>query len=177
MLANLDRHDTDPVSEAKYIARLIHNGTFDLDTLAKKLGRSPEWIEGRITIAEMPDYMQTALSSQQVSLGVCMELHQIKDAATKERYFRDAMRNGMTVHAAQYNRMMVNEALESLASQDVAPTPENVPSVSIIPKAFCALTDELLPVNEMRMVRVGIRHLEEARSHMVDIPSPTPAGG
>ncbi|MBI4133041.1 ParB/RepB/Spo0J family partition protein, partial [Candidatus Uhrbacteria bacterium] len=62
MLANLDRHDPDPVSEAKYIAKVIHAGTFDIETFAAKLGRSLDWVEGRLTIAEMPPYMQAALA-------------------------------------------------------------------------------------------------------------------
>lgn len=172
MLANLDRHDPDPVSEAKYCARLIGNKTFTFEELAEKLGRSVAWIEGRMTIAEMPEYMQEALSAQKVSLGVAMELHQIKDDGTKERYFREAMRDGMSVHAAQYNRMMINESLDALAEQGEAPTEENIPVEIKIPKAPCALTGELLPVNEMRMIRVGIHNLETVQKALAETPVP-----
>lgn len=160
MLANLDRHDPDPVSEAKYCARLIADGTFTFETLAEKLGRSEQWVEGRIMIAEMPQYMQDALSKKDITLGVAMELHQIKDEATKERYFYEAKRNGMSVHSAQYNRLMVNEAIEALQEQGEEVTAESVPVDIKIPKAPCAISGELLPVNEMRMVRVGIKNLE-----------------
>ncbi len=160
MLANLDRHDPDPVSEAKYCARIIANKTFTIEELASKLGRSMDWIEGRITIAEMPDFMQSALSQKTMTLGVAMALHQIRDEATKERYFKEAMRNGMSVSAANYNMLAVNEAIDALAEQGAEITEATVPTESRIPQMPCAITGELLPINEMRMVRVGIKNLD-----------------
>ena len=163
MLANLDRHDTDPVSEAKYCARLIAEGTFDIEGLAAKLGRSVVWVENRIVIAEMPQYMQEALSRQQMSLGVCLELNEIHDDATKDRYFAEALRNGMTVRAAEYNKLMVNEAIDALHASGEPVHEEAIPEPEATPRIQCALTDEILFVTEMRLVRVGIRNLEEAR--------------
>ena len=163
MLANLDRHDPDPVSEAKYIASVVNGGEITIEQFAEKLGRTIDWIEGRLTIAEMPDYMQKALSEQLVSLGVCMELHQIKDEAVKDRYFSEAIRNGMTVHAAKINRMQVNEAIEALEQSGEEVTVESVPTVQTVPKVICEITGETLYVTETRMVRVGIKNLEEWR--------------
>lgn len=166
MLANLDRHDPDPVSEAKYIAKVIADGAVDVETFAKKLGRSLDWISGRLTIAEMPEYMQLALATQKISLGVCMELHEIKDPGTKERYFMDALRNGSTVHAAKVNKLMVNEAIEANENAGVESTEETVPEPQRIPQARCAYTGELMYVTEMRMVRVGIRNHQNWQSEL-----------
>src|SRR3990167_6480341 len=47
MLANKERADTDPVSEAKYIARLIYEKIFTAEEYAEKIGRSIAWIEDR----------------------------------------------------------------------------------------------------------------------------------
>jgi ParB family chromosome partitioning protein len=163
MLANLDRHDPDPVSEAKYCARVIADGVFTFEELAAKLGRTEEWVASRITIAEMPEYMQRALSDKAISLGVCLQLNQIKEENTKQRYFQEALRNGMSVHSATYNRMMVNEAIEANEASGTEVTPESVPVDVKIPMIQCALTDEHLPINEMRMVRVGIKALEIVR--------------
>ena len=164
MLANLDRHDPDPVSEAKYCAKLIKEGKFTLEQLSEKLGRSIDWIEGRMTIAEMPGYMQEALSQQKLTLGVCMELHQIDDDDTKERYFKEALRDGMSVRSAQYNRMMINEAIDRVRNSGDVVSEENTPAVVKIPRAQCALTDEYFPINEMRLVRVSIKELDTVRT-------------
>jgi len=174
MLANLDRHDTDPVSEAKYIAQVVHDKTFTVEAFAKKLGRSIDWIDGRLMIAEMPLDMQTALALQQISLGVCMELHKIKDDKTKHRFFADAMRNGMTVHTAKVNRLMVNETIDALADVGEEVTEENIPEVQRVPKARCAYTGEVLPVTAMRMVRVGIDNHEHWQKDLAKSDSSTP---
>ena len=161
MLANLDRHDPDPVSEAKYIALLVHNGTFTPEQFAEKLGRSIEWIEMRLRIAEMPPYMQIALSNKSIALGVCIELSEIRDKATMERYFSEAHRSGMTVHSAKINKLMVNEAIDALSSTGTQVSEQTLPDIQIVPRARCALTGKILLITEMRMVRVGIRDYEE----------------
>jgi ParB/RepB/Spo0J family partition protein len=174
LLANLDRHDPDPVSEAKYIAKIIHKKTFTIPEFAKKLGRTINWIEGRLTIAEMPEYMRQALSTQEISLGVCMELHNITDAKTKERYFRDALRNGMTVHTAKVNSLMVNEAIEAVAETGEEITEQTIPTNVRVPRSRCAYTGEEMPITQMRMVRVGIDNYEKWTANLNASPSSTP---
>ena len=163
MLANLDRHDTDPVSEAKYIAQIISEGTFTADQFAEKLGRSINWIADRLDIARMPEYMQVAIQDSAASLGLCLELALIKDENTKERYFREAIRNGMTVHAAKINRQMVNETIDAIAERGEEVTPDELPAVQNIPKVRCELTGEALLITGTRLVRVGIENFDAYR--------------
>lgn len=172
MLANLDRHDPDPVSEAKYIARVISDGLMTAQEFAEKLGRSMDWIESRLTIAEMPEYMQLILATQKMPLGVCLELNQINDEGTKQRYFEDALRNGSTIHAARVNRQMVNEAIEANESAGVQSTEETVPEPQRVPQARCAYTGEMMYITEMRMVRVGIKNHEDWQTELRSKPSP-----
>lgn len=163
MLANLDREDTDPVSEAKYVAKLIHEKTFSAEEYAEKIGRSVSWVEDRMTIAEMPEYMQQALSVKSASLGLCLELNKITDENTKHRYFQEAVRNGMTIHAAKINRMQVNEAIHAVREQGKEVVKEELPQVIKVPEVLCALTGERLPMTATRMIRVGIENYNEFR--------------
>lgn len=160
MLANKDREDTDPVSEAKYIAHTVETGVVTIEQWCEKMGRSSAWVEDRLEIAAMPEYMQIALAAKQLSLGVAMELNQIKDEGTKERYFYDALRSGMTVHAAKVSRLAVNEAIDALKVVGEEVTADNVPEIQTIPRARCAYTGELMYITEMRLVRVGIKNHE-----------------
>lgn len=155
MLANLDRHDPDPVSEAKYIATLVATQNWSVEDVAKKLGRSMAWVEGRLTIAEMPDYMREALRSGDLSLGVAMELHSIKDENTKQRYTREAIHSGMTVHAAKVSALTVNEAITAIRERGEEVTEETTPAPVFIPKVKCAITGEVLPQTETLLIRVG----------------------
>ena len=161
MLANKDRADTDPVSDAKYIAHLVGTKAMPPGDIAEAWGRPLDWVSDRLAIAEMPDYMQKALSFEQIPLGVCLELNQVLDDKTKERYFAEAVRDGMTVRAARFNRMIVNETIEALRERGEEPTEEMIPTMSQVPRACCFLTGEILSVTETRMVRVGIRAAEE----------------
>src|SRR3990167_6408163 len=130
MLANKDRSDTDPVSEAKYIARLIHDGIFTAESYAEKAGKSLMWVSSRLEIAQMPDYMQQALSEQKVNLGVALELYLIKDENTKQRYFFEAVRSGMSNHSAKVIRLQMNEAIEALQDQGQAVSAETLPAIT-----------------------------------------------
>lgn len=164
MLANLDRDDTDPVSEAKYCAKLINENIFTPEEYAIKLGRSIAWVEDRLTIAEMPEYMQDAISNKAISLGVCLELNEITDPNTKERYFNEAIRNGMTIHSAKVNRMMINEAIEAVEQRGEEVSAETLPAPQIIPKVRCDLTGEILLMTQTRVLRVGIENYEKYKS-------------
>lgn len=166
MLANKDRADTDPVSEAKYIARLIGEKIFTAEEYAEKIGRSIDWVADRLAIAQMPKYMQDGLSFKKVPLGVCLEISQVKDEGTMERYFKEAIRSGMTIHAAKISRMTVNEAIDALAEQAKPITEENLPSVQIIPQVRCELTGDMLPITGTRMIRVGIENYELFRKEV-----------
>jgi ParB/RepB/Spo0J family partition protein len=174
MLANKDRSDTDPVSEAKYIARLVADGIFTPESYAEKCGKSFDWVAGRLEIASMPEYMQQALSEKKVNLGVAMELYLIKDENTRSRYFYEAIRSGMTNHAAHVIRLQMNEAIEALQQQGQEVTEEALPVVSTVPKVQCSLTGEWLPVNETRMVRVGVRNHEKWQREVVNMERSVP---
>lgn len=172
MLANKDRSDTDPVSEAKYIAHTVNEGSVTKEEWCEKMGRSEAWVSDRLEIAAMPEYIQVALAAKQITLGVALELNQVKDEETKERYFYDAMRSGMTVHAARISRMQVNEAIDALREQGDIVHKDNVPAPVKVPRAQCAYTGELLPVTAMRMVRVGIDNHERWQRELHSADSP-----
>ena len=170
MLANKEREDTDPVSEAKYIAETIKQKIITVEEWCEKMGRTDAWIADRLEIASMPEYIQLGLASKKISLGVCLELNQIIDDKTKERYFYDAMRQGMTIHAAKVSRMAVNEAIEAVRSRGDEVTENNIPEIETIPKARCAYTGEALLITEMRLVRVGIRNHEDYQRSLKESP-------
>ena len=175
MLANKDREDTDPVSEAKYIAQTITDKVITINEWCEKMGRSSSWVSDRLEIASMPEYMQDALTTKTIALGVCMQLNQIIDDNTKERYFFDALRSGMTVHAATVSRMSVNEAIEAIQSRGDEVTENNVPEIQTIPKARCAYNGEIMPITSMRMVRVGIDNHQKWQAQLAQSPDDTAA--
>lgn len=161
ILSNTNRSNPDTVSEAKYIAHVISQGDFGVKEYAEQLGHGIKWVNDRLTIAEMPDYMQDGLTDKKVPLGVALELFQIKDDRIRYNYFREAARSGMSVQSAKVSMLQANEAIEALEERDEPVNAENVPVVVRTPMVQCELSGQQLPIHETRMVRVGINYWSE----------------
>ena len=154
LLANLDRSNPDPVSEAVYIAKAIASGAITAEALVQKLNRSPQWIENRLTIAEMPAYMQDALRAKELPLGIALELMEIDEEDYRQSYMEVAIRDGMTVRTA---RDSVREFFRVKEIRDRAANPAEAPPLPEVPVQIfysCAACGEPAPDRELRFVRV-----------------------
>ena len=154
MLANLDRENPDPVEEAIYIARAIKETNSDVAEFSKLLGRSVRWLSDRLVIAEMPEYIQSALRNKEVPLGVAVKLFEIDDEIVLRRYFGAALRDGMTIKAAQqcvHQYEMLKESFEQVGETML---PEQAPEPVIVPQARCERCGQIDYVDRMRIVRI-----------------------
>lgn len=169
MLANLDRSDPDPVSEAIYISKVISSGALTLEEFAAKLKRSLDWLEDRLAIAEMPDYMQELLRTKKLSLGVALALVQVDNDVVRERWVNSAVIDGMSVRTAQdslreYHRL---KSIQARSGSDSPPPPmPEAPPVILYPCAKCGQHARL---DDLRLVRIHI-------SECSDQPQPSGAG-
>ena len=140
LLANLDRSNPDVVSEAVYIARAIHSGSITFSELAQKLKRSEQWLKDRLQIAEMPDYMQAALHTQALPLGVCLKLYEIENEQARKRWFDAAMQGPYTIaQAIEAVRIYTETKLvwEERPAEEAAATIPDEPPVSMRQCAKC----------------------------------------
>lgn len=99
---NLARVDVNPVDEAKHITRLMQYNNNDIDKVAHIVGRSKNWIEDRLAVGQMPDYMQEFLANKEIKLGVALILNEITDDSTKHMWTLQAVRDGVTIEMARY---------------------------------------------------------------------------
>jgi len=157
MLANLDRNDPDVVSEAIYIAKVVSSGALTIEQFSAKLNRSLDWIENRLAIAEMPDYMQEFLRTKELPLGVALQLVQVADARVREQWTRSAVLSGMSVRGAcdalnEYRKM---KFVQETAAEGAPPLqiPEQPPIV-LYP---CAICKEHAPLDALRFGRIHIQ--------------------
>lgn len=154
LLANLNRSNPDPVSEAIYIAKAISSGVFEAEELAAKLKRSYKWVEDRLAIAGMPDYMQEALKDGSLKLGVALALNELEDDDTKYRWTRSALNDGLSVRAAEDSvREYQNTQARVAAGEQPPPPPDfyEKPPVIMYP---CARCGQAAPIEELRLVRI-----------------------
>jgi ParB family chromosome partitioning protein len=154
LLANLDRSNPDVVSEAVYIAKALQTGAIDIESFAMKLHRTERWIEDRLTIAEMPEYMQEALRKREISLGVALELYQIDAEAWRLRYVEMAKNDGMTVLQAKACREQYQSTKQRF--EESGTLPEEPVGPIVIPRieARCAKCGVVDDVGALTMVRI-----------------------
>lgn len=154
MLENLERENPDPVSEAAYITKLLVKTGMTPAELAKAINRSIDWVEARIAVAEMPDYMQEGLILREISLGVALELNKIDDEKIKRDWTFAARRDGMSVAGA---KSAVNQYYSLKRAQEKAETPEEAPEIPSSPPQIlfkCARCGEMMKPEESMLVRI-----------------------
>lgn len=161
---NLTRADISVVEEAKYISESITALKITVEDFAQKINRTPEWIENRLAVADMPDYMQGYLMSKTISLGVALALNGIQDEKVKKEWTYHAATHGMTVLSAQ-NAYREWDKLERFRKE--APEGTEVPEAPATPPVAyvrCERCGSTRPMQQTKFVRVcnPVCPLEEA---------------
>ena len=98
---NLVRSDVDPVSEARFFAQAISELNVSVRDFAGQINRSEAYVQDRLDIAAMPDYMQAGLQDKTLKLGVALSLARIDDERTRYNWTQNAIRDGMSAAAAR----------------------------------------------------------------------------
>jgi len=99
---NLERADVDPVDEAIFISQYIEQTHQSVPEVAKALRRSISYVETRLAVGEMPDYMQTHIKTGAMKLGAALALVQITDDNMRRVWCDMAVRDGISVAQAEY---------------------------------------------------------------------------
>mgnify|MGYP001571708442 FL=1 len=98
---NLERADVDPVEEANFLAGWLQRGEKTIPEIAKSIKRSVKYVEDRLAIASMPDYMQAFLKVKSISIGVALNLMQIRPEHLTRMWTEQAVRDGINVATAE----------------------------------------------------------------------------
>lgn len=98
---NIERADVDPVDEAIHLSREIERTGKSVADLAKQIRRSVAYVESRLAIGQMPDYMQEYLKNGQIKIGVALNLFEITDDARRRLWVEMAVRDGISVAQAE----------------------------------------------------------------------------
>lgn len=99
---NLERADVDPVDESIFIVKYIEQTSASIPEVAKALRRSVAFVESRLAVGSMPDYLQQYLKSGVIKLGVALALVQIEDDGMRHVWVDMAVRDGISVAQAEY---------------------------------------------------------------------------
>ena len=99
---NLERADVDPVDEAIFIQKYIEQTNQTVAEVAKTLRRSASYVETRLAVGSMPDYMKEYLKSGALKLGAALALVQITKEDQRKMWVDMAARDGVSVAQAEY---------------------------------------------------------------------------
>lgn len=99
---NLERTDVDPVDEAIFLTKYIEKTGKTIQEVASSIKRSVAYVESRLAIGQMPDYMQNHLKNGGIKLGVALALVQIEDDRMRRVWVEMAARDGVSVAQAEY---------------------------------------------------------------------------
>ncbi len=99
---NLERADVDPVDEAIFLAKYLEKTGKTTKEVAESIKRSVSYVESRLAVGQMPDYMQFHLKNGGIKLGVALALVQITDDRMRRVWVEMAARDGVSVAQAEY---------------------------------------------------------------------------
>jgi ParB family chromosome partitioning protein len=130
---NLERADVDPVDEAEHLARHIELTGETPAEVAKSIRRSLSYVESRLAVGKMPDYLKAYLKSGEIKLGVALALSQIENERIRERWTHLAVEQGTSVSQAEFqlqdyrtNKTMYDGIITEATETDNLPTPKMI---------------------------------------------------
>ncbi len=136
---NLERADVDPVDEAIFITRYMEQTNFGVSEIAKTLRRSIDYVNARIAVGQMPDYMKMHIKAGRLKLGVALNLWQIENERLRESWTELAVENGISVRQAEF-QLLDYRTNKNLYDGIVLENPNNPLAVAPKPIMFrCAI--------------------------------------
>lgn len=151
---NLERDDVNPVDEAIFLHNFMERTGKSVAETAKAIKRSVGYIETRLVVGQMPDYMQDFLKFGHIKLGVAVKLMEITEESTREVWTRMAVRDGVSIAQAEFwvHGWKIQELPGGIRSE--IPPGDFKPAVSEPMKFECAVDGKRYLPEDMRTIMV-----------------------
>ena len=102
IIENLQREDLNPIDRATAFQQLVTDFKFKHIEVAKKVGRSREYVSNSIRLLSLPDEIQEALSAKKISEGHARTLLMLTDRREEQAVlFKEIMVKRLTVRDAE----------------------------------------------------------------------------
>ncbi len=101
IIENIQRHDLNPIEEAKAYARLIDEFGLTQEEAAKKMGKSRSAVANAVRLLVLPVEIQRALSEGRISEGHAKALLSLLNPEKQRALFEMIVKTGMTVREAE----------------------------------------------------------------------------
>lgn len=151
---NFIRADIDPVDEALFFAELTTTNQITVPKLAALIGRTEDYVQGRLDLLLLPPDIIQALKLKQIKLGVARHLGLITDEKDRLIFLEYAIKDGVTEYSAKnwYNQWYYQK--QTNPQQTVADyTPQEIREIAR-PKLPCAKCGIASDIRELTQVYI-----------------------
>ena len=93
---NMFRQDLTAIEESAAVVDCLEFGRYDVDQLARALGKTRQWIEDRVIIASWPEDIQIAVHAAKISTAAARNIAKIEDVVHRQMLLEFAHENGAT---------------------------------------------------------------------------------
>lgn len=155
---NLVRSDVDPVDEAQFILRLSKERNMNVAEISATVRRSQKYVQDRLTVAEMPEYMHEFIKSKELTLGVALALFEIEPDEKRRLWVGMAIEQNITVPRAEH--WAYQHRLGTLPGAILTPDdiPGGPPATARVQMFECELDGEKYPMSDMRMIAFSSKY-------------------
>lgn len=98
---NLHREDLTPLEEARLVYDLHYNDKLEPAPIARLLNRGLGWVQSRLDLYFMPEYLKEELDAKRISMAVARELMEIQDEDHRRYLVGMAVQFGCSLRMAQ----------------------------------------------------------------------------
>lgn len=102
IIENLQREDLNPIDRAQAFKQLVDDYGYKHTEVAKKMGRSREYVSNSLRLLQLPDEMQQAVMSKEISEGHTRPLLMLNDRPEEQQtLFKEIKFKKLTVRDAE----------------------------------------------------------------------------
>ena len=101
LIENIQRADLNPVEEARAYYKLMELGGLKQEEVAQKVGKNRATVANAIRLLKLPEDIQNALVSGQITPGHARALLMVKDKMNMQILFGKIVGQGLSVHQAE----------------------------------------------------------------------------
>jgi len=119
ILENLQRESLTPLEEGMAIASMVEGGAVIAD-LAKKLGKSDNWVRGRINLLLVPEEMKNILAKGKMPISAALDLVPFAGSVFAEKVVATLVRNHYNSENP-YTQDSVKRAMDDIIGKEPGP--------------------------------------------------------
>ena len=120
LIENIQRADLNPVEEARAYYKLMELGGLKQEEVAQKVGKNRATVANAIRLLKLPEDIQNALVSGQITAGHARALLMVKDKMNMHILFGKIVGQGLSVHQKEVMASEINNPQPKIKKNDGA---------------------------------------------------------